>query len=350
MAMPRRRTNRLMVDGEPYHWRASRRAIMVEHADEPRGRVREFLYLQENIDEGRITHLVRHARALGWRPTEDDDVFEIEASSVWDDPRTRDHYQWMRLMTQQFHYFEQFLGSPIEVGAYWWHGNARTSLGGFGARLRFHAYDAMPEADLWEAAFCTTGTEGERAYTDVFAFPFRQGQNIGLEDKRIRTFWLKQDCERELGVWRDSGWKPWDQPEQWSHVTEPGRVFFALEPHERELTVAPGAAIPIRLSLTHPAPDINERVTCSLHRVREASRGDVIAVRTGDRWISWEERAVAELDRTAESRLVEVDIAQLGVPGGWEPGEYDVELRIRREREDTQGQSDICKPIHVVIA
>lgn len=350
MAMPRkRRTQTLTVDGEPYRWRASRRSIMVEHEQSDGGRVCEFLTLQERIGAERIPHLVRHARQFGWQPREDQEVFEITAMSVWDDPRPRDFYLWMRLLVNQLNNLESYLECPVELGAYWWHGNTSTEMGGLGARLRFGPCRLLPEADAWEAAYCITGTEGMKAYSDLFAFPFKDGHNLGYDNQTSWRLWLKQDFEKAAGVWRNQGWQPWDTADTWKAANRPGWVFPLVKPADERIEVAAGEAIPMRISVKRPK-DESTSTTCALHLVEESSRGPLFQTGTGDLWFSWAERAVTHVDGTEDSVLIEADLSQHPIQGGWEPGEYQVQLRVRHQQDSGEGQSEITEPVTVVVS
>lgn len=322
---------------------------MVEHEQSDGGRVREFLTLQERIGPERIAHLVRHARSHGWRPKEDQEVFEITAISVWDDPRPRDFYLWMRLLLKQLNNLEAYLECPVELGAYWWHGNPDSELGGLGARLRFGTCRLLPEADSWEVAYCITGTEGIQAYSDIFAFPFKDGQNLGYENKTSWRLWLKQDFEKSAGVWRNQGWQPWDAADTWEGSDRPGRIFSSVEPADPRIEARAGEAIPLRISLKRPKVE-PKRTTCALHLAEEASRGALFQTGTGDLWFSWAECVVTELDGTEDSVLIETDLSQYSVPGDWVPGEYQVQLRIRHEQEGGEGYSEITEPVTVVIS
>ena len=349
MAMPRRRTQTLTVDGEPYRWRATRRSILVEHVNSDGGRVCEFLTLQERIGPERIPHLVRHARTYGWNPAEDEEVFELSALSVWDDPRPRDYYLWMRLLLEQLHHIESYIGCPVELGAFWWHGNVRTELGGLGARLRFGPCAMVPEAETWEAAYCITGTEGMQAYSDVFAFPYRGGENLGFARQESWHLWLKQDCEQAAGVWRAHGWMPWESAETWQESEHPGQIFSTVDPADRRVEVKRGEPIPIRIALGRPSVQAGG-IFSALHLVEENSRGVLFQTGTGDFWFSWADRPVKELDHKADSVLIEADLGQHVIPGGWEPGEYQVMLRVRHEDGAGQGHSDITTPVTVIIS
>lgn len=349
MALLRRRSQTIIIDGVPYRWRASHRAIMVEHAETPRGRLREFMTMPEAVDQHRIRHLVRHARQMGWRPAEDDKLFALPPVSIWDDPRLRPHYEWMTLLRKQLRRLEAFLGCPVEVGAYWWHGSEYMEIGGLGARLRFGPCRLFTDSDICEAAYCITGIEGLHAYTDVLVFPFRDGDNLGLTNRRFWLLWLKQDCEQTMGIWRYIGAKPWYTPNQWSFATEPGRVFYALAPTTTDISVAEGQPIPVHVSLERPA-NRTERFFGALHMVEERARGSLVRMGAGDAWFSWEEVDAIELDRTENKVLVHVDLSQLSVSGGWTPGDYQVVMRIRSEFGRGEGQSDITTPIHIEIA
>lgn len=324
---------------------------MVEHENSNGGRVCEFLTLQERIGAERIHHLVRHARNNGWKPIEDEEVFEITAISVWDDPRPRDHYLWMRLMLDQLHHLEEYLGCSVELGAYWWHGNLRTELGGLGARLRFGPCHMLPEADSWEAAYCITGTEGMQAYSDIFAFPFLDGKNLGYDKQQSWRLWLKQDFEKAAGIWRNQGWQPWDAADAWEDSNRPGQVFSTLEPAQTRIEVKTGEAIPLRIALKRPAETLakDSGITSTLHLVEEDTRGTLFQTGTGDLWFSWAEREATELDRTEDGILIEADLNQHAVADGWQPGEYQVMVRLRHEHGSGQGQSDITKPVTVVV-
>ena len=348
MAMARRRTKTLTVDGEPYRWRASRRAIMVEHVESQGGRVREFLTLLEPVGVERIPHLIQHAKGRGWQPTVGDDVFEINPTSVWDDPRARDYYQWMRLLRGQLHILEQYLECPVEVGAYWWHGNTSTEMGGFGARLRFGACHLMPEAEHWEAAYCITGTAGMKAYSDLFAFPFRDGANLGMAAQQKWRLWLKPDCEHTEGIWRSVGWQDWESQDEWGEASTPGSVFHRLKPVEPELSAAAGQPIPLRLVISRPKLPF-DRTTHALHFLGEAERGTLVQHGAGDRWFPWGECEVAVIDQTESTMVVEADLAQHDIEGGWEPGRYQVSMRLRSTHENGECHSEITEPISVVI-
>ena len=364
------------MDGEKYRWRVARRAITVEHSEKPGGVIRENLAREssrrpepgasepfvssisswEPITPARIAQLIRHARSRGWRPecptecpTRDTGTFEIAPVSVWDDPRGRDHYDWARLLRQGLGQLERDLGRAVELGAFWWHGPLSHASGGLGARIRFGRCDVLPEADLWEAAFCISGNRGERAGADIFAFPFREKTNLGLDQEQNWIFSLQSDNGQNFGSWRSVGWVYWDGPGEWSYATEPGCIFYEIEPTTDEVRVAVGEPIAIAVTLDSAFVGHSD-YWCSLHRVEESRRGAIVDMSAPGNWLSWAECPASDSRDGESSVAVTVDASRLSIAGGWQPGSYRVSVRVRAVNRDGEGQSALIAPVSVEIA
>lgn len=287
---------------------------------------------------------------------------------MWDDPRGRDYYQWARLLRQELGQLEKYLGCAVELGALWWHGSLSDSSGGLGARIRFDRFEVMPEPDFWEAAFCISGNRGERAYTDIFAFPFRDGINLGLEDEKHWIFSLQPEPGQIFGSWQPMGWVYWAGPGEWSYASEPGCIFYHFEPvtaHVRAATVpATGTAqadstsdgtsrssMPIKITAELDETFVGRRdYWCSLHRVEEAERGSIVDMSGSGKWLAWAECQPIAVRESEDAVFVDIDVSRLSIAGGWTPGSYRLSLRLRAVDSEREGHSVLIAPISVTIA
>lgn len=263
------------------------------------------------------------------------------------DPRGRSEEEWLDV----FEYLLGSLGSAtcarIEVGAYWLDSMSTLASASLGARIRADGPLLGINSDCWEAAFCITGN-GAGSYIDVFAFPFLRGCVINrdgplegvAQDDEVEEFWLQYADRR----WNQRGWRSPEGTGEWDYVRRPGAAFF--RDIRCQSTKARFRSSEPRLISLDRAGDrrrsLGARASLSIHRLLRQDReivtppSTVAIPRPGT-------RSRPHLGSTMLPATFPVD--SISIPGGWTPGEYQLEVRLHWESAPSSCDSDISDPI-----
>lgn len=259
------------------------------------------------------------------------------------DPRGRTEEQWLDVFEHLLASLSVATRAKIEVGAYWLDVGSTAASASLGARIRADGPLLWTSSDCWEAAFCITGGS-EGAYVDVMAFPFlrgsvvtRDGRMDDLEgDREVEEFWLHY-ADRN---WNDRGWHYPEGAGEWDYVRRPGEAFF----RGVCCTSVKGSFAtlePLIISVDRgygSDPSLGDHASLSIHRLLRNGQDIVEAPST------------ATLPRPGSSRRLPFGSTKLPaafrldsapIPGGWGPGEYQLEVRLNYARGSTSCDSDI---------
>ncbi len=331
MTMPRGHRG-LVVDGRDYRWCVSRGAILVERVGSS-GLVREILDARAPIGPGRVAQLVRHALGVGWNP-EESRPFEVPSADPFADPRGRDDYTWRRALARVLTWFQAYVGTPVELGAYWWEGPEDHASAGLGARLRWGPCAALPEAEHWEGALALSGNRGESAHCSISGFPFIDGSMMRWGEEVDYGFMLHR--EGDGGRFEAHGWTYWDGPGEWEYVQRTDDLF-----HDNERVVQARGSSLIITPLEHEHPE-SGRLGVALHAIH-GEHGEVLLEPAGAPWAPGPTRWIDD------GPTLEVDVSRLGHRDRWRPGRARVAVRVHGLSFGDGEQSFVTQPVEITI-
>lgn len=269
---------------------------------------------------------------------------DLDALSVAD-PRGRTEEVWLDVFEHLLASLSAMTRAKIEIGAYWLDVGSTGASASLGARIRADGPLLWTGSDCWEAAFCITGG-GDGAHVDVIAFPFlrgsvltRHGRIQDLEgDHEVEEFWL----HFAKGRWEDRGWHSPEGAGEWDHVRRPGGAFFrgvSCSTARARFTTSEPLIISVARS-DDGDTSLGDHASLSIHRLLRDGREilEAPSMAPVPRPGSSLRRPLGATMLPAAFRLDSVP-----VPGGWGPGQYQLEARLNYARGPTSCDSDISE-------